>query len=103
MHAAGVMADRPLADVLAAHADAGPKYGDPPAEFGRDWHSRPMPKPAPDSAEAAAEAERERQTRERYEAVRDRLARRFGLLEPSHRKVSREEMAAIRAELGIEA
>jgi hypothetical protein len=30
-----------------------------------------------------------------------RLARRFGLLEPSRRRVTKEEMAAIRAELGI--
>jgi hypothetical protein len=100
LHGLGVMADRSLAWLLDAHMDAGPKYGQWPADF-EGFRDRPLPKPEPDSAEAALEAERERQGRERYEAVRDRLARRFGLLEPSRRRVTPDEMAAIRAELGI--
>jgi hypothetical protein len=100
LYAKGVMADRPLAALLAAHANPRPRYGQAPADF-TNWRSRPLPKPESNSAEAALEAERERQGRERYEAVRDRLARRFGLLEPSRRRVTPDEMAAIRAELGI--
>jgi hypothetical protein len=95
----GAMLGRTLDAALAKHADPGPGYGHIPAEFGAERQVRALPKVQP----TAAELDRERQERERFEAVRDRVARRFGLLEPltTYRKVTPEEMAEIRLELEL--
>lgn len=97
LHSRGVMADVSLSSLLDRHADAGCQYGDTPAEFGAEWRSGAMGK----VELTAAELDKQRMDQERFETVRDRVARRFGLLEPlvDYRRVTPEEMAEIRAEL----
>ncbi len=68
-----------LPELLAWHMDPGPGYGYVPSGPVRERSSRPLPPPSQE--ERQREEERYQKAHAAYEAARDRLARRFGLLD----------------------